>query len=283
VKVLITGRDGFVGVHLDKYLKERGVEVLKGNPDVMEIQGLRLDVDAVVHLASITDNGAFLKDPLAAYGVNVTGILNTLEFCRINNARMVFLSTSGVYRPKSDAVKESDELAPHNSYAMSKLMGEQLCARYCEDFHMPVTVLRLFNPYGPGQQGRFVVSYIFECLNKNEIPALRTPNSRRDFIYIDDVCDAVFKTLGLQDAGFDIINIGSGAPVSIVEVADKIYALYERQRQKPLEVQSGAAVDDKIPFIYADVGKAGERLSWKPETPLEKGLEKTLRHLNRQR
>jgi UDP-glucose 4-epimerase len=203
-----------------------------------------------------------------------------LEFCRINNARMVFLSTSGVYRPKSDSVKESDDLAPRSSYAMSKLMGEQLCARYNEDFKVPVTVLRLFNPYGPGQQGRFIVSYIFQCLTRNERPSLRTPNSRRDFIYIDDVCDAIYKTLGLEFPGFDIINIGSGVPVSIVEVVDKIYALYGRQR--PLEVQSGAAMDDKIPFICADVGKAGECLSWKSETPLEKGLENILRHSNRQ-
>ena len=226
MKIVITGRKGFIGKHLAPLLKRQGHKITEIDTDLNSIHRQILEVDAVVHLASKTEIADFLSDPAGAYNINVGGVNHVLDFCRKNNAKLIYTSTCGVYGSLSGSVKEIDTVNPVNSYSMSKYIGELLCARYHNDFDVSVTILRLFNVYGSYQREGFVISYIFDCLCNNRPLNLKTPEALRDFVYIDDVCMAILKAIERKNKEIEIFNVGSGKIVSIGEVAKKIYRFW---------------------------------------------------------
>ena len=268
MKIVITGRKGFIGKHLEPLLKSQGHEIAEIGVELNNIHHQVLEVDAVVHLASITVVADFLTNPSEAYDKNVGGVNHILDFCRRNSARLIYISTSGVYDPPSGAVKETDRVAPTNSYSASKHMGELLCARYHRDFGVSVIILRLFNVYGPRQREEFVISYIFNCLYGDGPLNIKAPRALRDFIYVDDVCMAILKVLKRESRELEVFNVGSGKTVSIAELAGKIYRL--GGKRMPAEVEMGRGED--IPWLCANLDSVKTHLEWEPKVSLDDGL-----------
>jgi nucleoside-diphosphate-sugar epimerase len=266
VKIVITGRKGFIGRHLVTLLKRQGHIIKEIEIDLDIIHHQVLEADAVVHLASKTELADFLGNPAEAYNINVGGIINVLDFCRKNNAKLIFTSTCGVYSPLSRSVKEIDRVVPVNSYSTSKYIGELLCARYQYDFDVSVTILRLFNVYGLYQRESFVISYIFNCICNNKPLNLKTPEALRDFVYIDDVCMAILKALERKNDELEIFNIGSGKIVSIGDVAEIIYRFWGKKIRD--EVKTGLRGN----YLCANLDSVKNHLEWEPKVSLEEGL-----------
>ena len=266
MKIVITGRKGFIGKHLVPLLKRQGHKITEIDTDLDIIHHQVLEVDAVVHLASKTEFADFISDPAEAYNINVGGVNHVLDFCRKNNAKLIFTSTCGVYGPLSRSVKEIDRVVPVNSYSTSKYIGELLCARYKYDFDVSVTILRLFNVYGLHQREAFVISYIFDCLCNNRPLNLKTPEALRDFVYIDDVCMAILKAIERKNEDIEIFNIGSGKIVSIGAVAEKIYRFWGKKI--PDEVKTGRRGN----YLCANLDSVKTHLEWEPKVSLEEGL-----------
>jgi len=266
VKIVITGRKGFIGKHLVPILKRQGHKIREIDTDLDIIHHQVLEVDAVVHLASKTEFADFISDPAEAYNINVGGVNHVLDFCRKNNAKLIFTSTCGVYGPLSRSVKEIDRVLPVNSYSTSKYIGELLCARYHYDFDVSVTILRLFNVYGLHQREAFVISYIFDCLCNNMPLNLKTPEALRDFVNIDDVCMAILKAVERKNEDIEIFNIGSGKIISIGDVAEKIYRFWGKKI--PDEVKTGRREN----YLCANLDSVKTHLEWEPKVSLEEGL-----------
>ena len=266
MKIVITGRKGFIGKHLVPLLKRQGHKITEIDIDLDIIHHQVLEVDAVVHLASKTEFADFLSDPAEAYNINVGGVNHVLDFCRKNKAKLIFTSTCGVYDPLSRSVKEIDRVVPVNSYSTSKYIGELLCARYQYDFDVSVTILRLFNVYGLYQRESFVISYIFNCLWTNRPLNLKTPEALRDFVYIDDVCMAILKAIERKNEDIEIFNIGSGKIVTIGDVAEKIYRFWGKKI--PDEVKTGRREN----YLCANLDSVKTHLEWEPKVSLEEGL-----------
>ena len=266
MKIVITGRKGFIGKHLVTLLKRQGHIITEIEIDLDIIHHQVLDADAVVHLASKTELADFLGNPAEAYNINVGGVNNVLDFCRKNNAKLIFTSTCGVYSPLPRSVKEIDRVVPVNSYSTSKYIGELLCARYQYDFDVSVTILRLFNVYGLYQRESFVISYIFNCIFNNRPLNLKTPEALRDFVYIDDVCMAILKALERKNDDIEIFNIGSGKIVSIGDVAEIIYRFWGKKIRD--EVKTGWRGN----YLCANLDSVKNHLEWEPKVSLEEGL-----------
>ena len=164
-------------------------------------------------------------------------------------------------------MKEIDKIAPLNSYSTSKYIGELLCYRYSKDFDLPVTVLRLFNVYGFGQKKEFVISYIYNCLINDEPLNLKKPYDLRDFIYIDDVCNAVHKAIENKNELYEVYNVGSGHLYQISEVAEKIFKLFG----KPLKYFH---IKNSDKYICADLNLIQNKIGWEPIIELEEGLQR---------
>jgi len=269
--VLITGSRGFLGTHLLLALKEQNYEVYELKGDIRNILDFDKSVDLVFHLAAVTKDSEFKKNLSYCLDVNITGTLAVLDYCTQNNSGCVFASTSGVYK-RSDSVINVDEsypLEPLSLYAASKFIGEKLCQRYSTNFNVPITILRIFNPYGIGQKEPFLAPYIINRLLDGSVIKLRMPDAIRDFIYVNDVVDAIILAGEKIKNELNIYNIGSGLPIKVIEFVNFAKEVFDIEPR--IEVIGGE--DFEPNQMLANNKKAVNDLGIELKTDLKEGLE----------
>ncbi len=265
ISAAITGANGFLGRHLVERLRGEGEEPHALVGDTRDISTFSPEFDVLFHLAAALPD-RFASDPDSGFRANVAGVINALEACRRNAARMVFLSTSGVYASSPRPVRETDPIDLINAYTQSKFAGEALCRTYGEIYGVPVVILRVFNVYGPGQTAG-VVPYVLNCLAEASEAVITSPGSARDFIHVDDVVATVIAAAETETP-FGVFNVGSGVATTI---ADFI---------KVAETASGASlvrrIDDGFSDPHkdsiADISLIGEHFNWTPKITLQAGL-----------
>lgn len=287
MRVLITGAGGFIGRHLQTSLRENGKGRFESLPLQGRSQGLDLSdrrcleqlpaCEAIVHLAGVTGLKAFDADPVGSWTSNLLSTLHILEHARRTQARRLVLTSSYVYGPPQYLpVDEAHPIAPHHAYQRSKYLSEQLAEQFARDGGAPVTVLRLFNVYGPGQSQGLLIPDLLAQVNQPRI-RLGDPRPRRDYIHVNDVAAAIGAALTAEQASaVSLYNIGSGTSVSVAELVEIARAkLAARGITPEIEwsmTRRGAEVDE----VRADIRKAGHELGWQPRISLEAGLEKLL-------
>ncbi len=273
MKIAITGSTGFIGTHLKHHLTEGGYKVIEytySDKDALTSGALNLPpTDFCIHLASkvfIPDSWQY---PFDYYKTNTMGTLAALEYCRKNNSHMIYFSSFVYATPISNPVSEDSPLGVSNPYSHSKLLAEELCQFYAKNFGVAVTILRPFNIYGPGQKENFLIPKIFEqALNPlQEKIELQTLTTKRDYLYVGDLCALVLKVFKTKTTG--TFNVGSGVSTSVSEVAEAILKI---TNQKKEVISLGSPRKDDPPEIKADISKTSKTFNWKPEYNLNQGL-----------
>lgn len=241
-KCLVTGGLGFIGSNLVEMLIEAGHEVLvvdnlstgtldnrnwKSELKIIDIQDdyelLQLPkVDYVFHLAALARIQPSIQDPISSHNVNVTGTLNILEYCRKNEAKLIFSSSSSIYKGDVLPTSEVSTKDPKNPYALQKWICEQYIGLYGKLFDLDYTILRYFNVYGERQipKGAYAAVMGIFLEQKAKGKSLTITNDgeqRRDFTYVKDVGWANILSMSWPRGAF---NIGSGNNCSVNEVAD---------------------------------------------------------------
>jgi nucleoside-diphosphate-sugar epimerase len=274
-RCLVTGATGFIGRALTKRLLSYGYEVDEFSSHYGDIadEACFRDMDCshfahVFHLAAKTFVPASWEDPSGFYRVNVNGTLNVLELCRKYGLRLTYVSAYIYGTPTHLPIRECDKVQPNNPYAHSKYLAEQLCEFYAKEYGLNIAILRPFNVYGLGQAERFLIPSIIRQALFEDTICVQDLNPKRDYVYIEDVVDALQKTVNFQN-GFAVYNIGSGYSVSVDEVVrtvSKIIGVH-----KPIVSQSMVRPNE-LNDIIADVTKAKRDLEWAPNYSLIKGL-----------
>lgn len=198
-KVLITGGRGFIGRNLTKYLSEQGFEVKSLSSQEFDVlkehdgkEWKKEGIDHVVHLAGKTYVPDSWREPERFLTVNVLGTLRMIEFCRELGIGMTYVSAYIYGQPERIPIEECAKVRPNSPYAQSKYMAEELCEFFCEYYAMDISVLRLFNVYGPGQSEKFLIPFIIkQTLGNEEAITLQDLTPKRDYVYIDDICRAI--------------------------------------------------------------------------------------------
>lgn len=272
-KALITGATGFLGRHLAAALAGAGVEVVgtarATGHDILRDE-LPLDgVDHVFHLAAATGVPAAWADPAETLLVNSHGTVRVLDQCRRAGCPMTLASTYVYGKPDRLPVAEDHPVYPSNPYSLSKLLAEESCRAFAGMYGLQVSVLRVFNIYGPAQDERFLVPLIVRQAMDPELPEVVVQDlaPRRDYVHVDDVVRAFLATTRLP--GFSLFNVGSGESHSVAEVI--ALACAAAGRAKPAR-QTGAVRPADVPDTVADIGRIRAALGWSPRVGLAEGL-----------
>lgn len=276
MKVAVTGSSGFIGSYLVPRLKLAGHEVVEltraRGVNLMEWETLVTvpPCDLVIHLAAKTAvSGAYLN-PREFYFFNQILTLHALELARLWRARVLYLGSYYYGEPRYLPVDELHPIQPHNPYSRSKVMSEELCRAYWEDFGVPVISLRTFNVYGPGQTGSFLIPEIIEKIKKSSVVSVSDPRPKRDYIYVADFVEAMMALIESWDSdGFEVFNVGSGESHSVEE----ILALMREFTPTPFSVQfRNEPRKGEVLNTVAAIGKLVQRTGWSPATSLRDGL-----------
>lgn len=228
------------------------------------------DVDVVYHLAgqaSVTRSwGTHFADYTRH---NISATQDLLGACvAADLKRFVFASSSSIY---GDALTrptpEGTQPRPISPYGVSKLAAEHLCMAFHRELGLPVTCLRYFTVYGPGQRPDMGMHKLFRAAHRGESFGIRGDgSSTRDFTYVDDAVEATYRAGLCEWDG--VANIGGGCPVALHEVVEAVADI-----AGPIELDHVPEVPGDARDTSADISRARRVLDYAPQTDLRSGLE----------
>lgn len=298
MKVLVTGGAGFIGSHVSKLLLEEGHQVTiidnlsHGNKQSLDPRATFVEADilnqqkleeilpgygAVIHMASLIEVGESVKRPVEFVENNILGTAKLLEAMRKSKVKKIIFSSSVcIYgKPTKLPITEDDPLGEQeNTYGITKVTMEQLCMLYHSLHNFDVTILRYFNPYGPGElhnpETHAIPNFIKAVLLKQPIPLYWKGSHIRDFIYIDDLVSA--HVLPLNLTGLHIYNVGTEIGAKVADVVKTIFELVGYE--VPIE-DLGERKGD-VAELVASAQKIKKELGWSAKVDLKEGLKKTI-------
>ena len=279
-KLLITGHRGFIGSALvsalgrDGEFEVIGVSRSEGkdlsNPDALN------EVERTVKIIHLAGSVGVLRgwtNPYETYRNNLLSALSILEFSHLHKTPLIYMSSYIYGIPQYLPIDENHPVQCNNPYANSKRQGELLCEAYARNFGVPITILRPFNIYGPGETQEDLISSVIRQAKKGGFIEVRDLRPKRDYLYMDDLVEAVMKVVHSEQKGLEIYNLGSGKSCSVEEVIETVFKLIH---QKLPVRSSGEYRSNEIMDCYSDSRKFSQRFGWKPKVSLEEGIQKLL-------
>ncbi|HEX3655325.1 MAG TPA: NAD-dependent epimerase/dehydratase family protein [Pirellulales bacterium] len=306
--ILVTGGAGFIGSHLierllatraddivcldnfndyyDPRLKRANVSSFEQHPRVRIVEGSLCSrrtlkalfqchaIDVVVHLGAYAGVRASFATPLIYEKTNAGGTLALLDAAtRAGVGRFLLASSSTVYGLGAAVPFEEDQPlgTPSSPYGASKRSAELLSLLYHQVHRLPVVILRLFSVYGPRLRPDLAMTIFAKALTTGRAIKLSAGGIvRRDFTYVDDVCDGLLAALDSDRAIGHAINLGSNHPVSMIEM---IGMLESAVHARAIIERRAPALGD-LPITCADLTKAESLLGYRPRVGLADGIER---------
>lgn len=306
-KILITGADHFIGVHLAEKLIKLGGKVkalvrndYQGSTGFLEKLPLHIknnlqivfgnitnsdivdhvtkDINVIIHFGVLD---AIPPNPINTRGYlegTLIGIYNIL-YCaqKYKTQKIIHISTADIYgNTETTPVKESALLKALSPQTSCDIGAEKLVEGFYNFSDLPITTLRLFNAYGSMQSTMAIIpTIILQALKEPNI-LLGNMHAVRDFVYVDDVVNGIIKSAEADNLSGEVINIGSGKGISIGDLADKIVNIIGEEREILFDATRIRLKDHGIDKMIADITKAKNLLGWEPKTSLDDGLEETI-------
>jgi UDP-glucose 4-epimerase len=296
--VLITGGAGFIGANLAHRLAGRGDRVrilddlsigqtayLAGvDHELVEASlsdggALRravAGVDAVVHLAARAGIPDSVADPIGTFEVNVARLLDVLDAARLAGARrFVFASSNAAAGDHEPPADELDLPHPVSPYGASKLAGEAYCQAYAATYGLEACALRFSNAYGPYSLHKrsVVAAWLRAAMSGEPIAVHGDGEQTRDFVFVDDLADAVRAVLDAPAAvvAGELFQAGTGVETTVNRLAAAVEAAVDR----PLEIRHLPARVGDVRRNVSRVDKAADRLGYRAVVPLADGIART--------
>ena len=300
MRFLITGAAGFLGVPLANRLVGDGHSVVglddlsTGDPDQLspevhlvrgdindrpKLWSLLQEVDCVYHLAARVIVPESVLYPREYNTVNVGGTVTLMEAMRdVGVRRVVFISSGTIYgNQKTQPLKESNRPNPRSPYAVSKLSAEYYVRTIGTLWGIETVCLRVFNAYGPNQRlpltNAPVIPYCLrQALDNGTIVIHGGGDQTRDYVYVEDVVNAMVSASAVPDINRLIINVGSGQDTSVNELVKKVI---EITGTNP-EIVTNKTHDAGPSKMRSDLSVAEKKLGYISQVDLEEGLKRTI-------
>ena len=296
-KILVVGGTGFIGYHVIKEAKKRKWNVTSislGKPkrkrfhknvnykkiDITDYNSLKKKIssnyDFVVNVGGYGKHPDFGKEGFKLFKSHFYGLINILNVLSLKKIKkFIQIGSSAEYGKSLSPLKEHINCRPKTPYSIAKLACTNLLLNLYQKQKFPVTILRLFQVYGPDQDNNRILPFLINNCLRNRNFKTTSGKQTCDFCYIDDVVRAIFKSLKSKKSNGDVINIGLGEPVQIKEIilivkkligkGNPIFGALKYKRETNMR---------NYPSIY----KAKKKLNWKPKIKLIYGIKKTIKN-----
>jgi len=299
-RILVTGGAGAIGSNLVRELLAQSNEVVviddlsSGYRDLVPpgarfVEGSITDdaalaaafdpaPDYIIHAAALFANQNSVEHPQDDLQVNGLGLVKVLEHATQARVRkLLFCSSSCVYGGKALMREDDVDLSPDTPYAITKWLGERYVCYWAEQHALNTVSVRLFNVYGPGERpGRYrnvVPNFFALALRGEPLTITGTGEETRDFTFMQDAVDGMLGVLSAETAPGDVVNIGSGRPTRIIDLANRINALTASKTAIRFAPRRSW---DHVPHRVCDNQRARRLFGFAPDTPLDAGLQRTL-------
>ena len=240
---------------------------------------LTKDIDVIVHLAANTGVPLSIENPRRDCMLNVVGVMNYLEAAKLNKVdRFIFASSNA---PIGEAIPPvHEEIVPHpiSPYGASKLAGEAYCSAYFNSFNVDTVALRFGNVYGPRSKHKSsVVAKFINCvLIGKDLEVYGDGEQTRDFVYIDDLLNAIYQAAYVKDVGGEVFQIATSYETSINELLIKLLKVFESYGIKNIESHNLDVRLGDIQRNFSDTSKAKRFLGWEAKIDFYEGLSQTV-------
>jgi len=296
--ILITGANGFVGLHLARYLKNKGalvsviivdskgiedlkkigVEIficdLRNKPALDEVI-LKNNPQYIYHLAAIGSIPYSVKNPEETMHVNFLGTLNLLELIRNKNIKkFIYISSAEIYQTNNLPVDENSNIEASSPYSASKIAADYLVSSYIATYNIPAVIFRPCNIYGVGNIKNVIYLFCKAALCGEDLN-IEGGEQKKAFLYIDDFLSALFLASDQEKFNGEIFNIGSKNFISILDLAKKIIKLTFSNSK--INIKKLRNLGSKN--LICNTKKVENLLDWQERTSLEEGLNNVINSL----
>jgi len=301
-RILVTGGAGFLGSHLCEGLLNDGHEVLcvdnfftgtrKNIEHLLSHPGFELlrhditfplyvEVDEIYNLACPASPIHYQYDPVQTTKTSVHGAINMLGLAKRLGAKIFQASTSEVYGdPEISPQPESywgnvNPIGPRSCYDEGKRCAETLFFDYYRKHKLKIKIARIFNVYGPRMlpnDGRVVSNFIIQALNNLPITIFGDGEQTRSFCFVDDIIEAIIRTMNTDDLFTGPVNLGNPHEITIKTLAERIIQITGSASTIEFHPKP---VDDPM-SRKPDIRLAETKLKWLPDIDLDTGLKRTI-------
>lgn len=299
MRCLITGATGHIGSHLVRYLLEQSVEVaalvrpttnnlwrikdMLPQPHVISGDLTAIDeaaatirdfaADTVFHLGWHGVSGRHRNDP-AQVTQNVYGSLRLLELAhKVGCKRWIGLGSQAEYGACNGVLTEDMPTCPVTTYGVAKLCLGLLSQKLCQAYGIGFTWLRFTAAYGPMDDRDHMIPQVILKLLQGEKPSLTQGEQRWDYLYVEDIAEALWKA-AISPKAKGIFNLGSGEAYAIRSIVERIRDLIDPDL--PLGFGGVPYRPDQIMHLQADISRLREVADWSPQVSLDEGLRRTV-------
>lgn len=289
MKIFITGGTGFIGKPVvDRFLSQGHSLLLlsrnpkkNSNPNLKIVRGELGNIrgwqgslkdfnpDAAIHIAweGLPDHSKTISQINLKYGLDLTKALAAAG-CKL----MLTTGSCWEYGYSTGKLSEDTFPKPFDDFTAAKNTLRKKGLEIAKKYNMAFIWTRLFYAYGTGQHPKSLIPYILNSINSGKIPEIRNPNAQNDFIYVDDIVDAL-TLLVTKNPKNDLYNIGSGKLTTVSDIIKKIFKYaknegrYREGKSQPKDANFG---------FYADISRISNEFNWQPKTTIDAGIKKII-------
>ena len=308
-KIIVTGGLGFIGSNLIKILNEKKFFIINidkisyasnknnipsniknykfykeniNNKDFIVKILKKYKPSLIFNLAAETHVDKSIDGPKSFINSNILGVFNLLEAIRIykKKIKLIHISTDEVYGDINKlSSKENDAYNPSSPYSASKASGDLLIKSYIRTYNVPAIITNCCNNYGPNQYPeKLIPTIIYKIINNQKIPIYGNGKNIREWIHVDDHCEALIK-IALKGKIGENYNIGSGHKMQNIDIMKKIILIFK-------EINNNKKYEPKFLFVKDRPGhdvryslnssKLRKNLNWKCKINFNEGIKNTI-------